>query len=531
MRNKLNGWKAVSRHLGCNERTAQLWERERGLPMHRIPGGPGQSVFAYSDELDAWLKSAPPTAPTSSAAATLQYAAGLLVLPFDYANGDASFPFIADGLAQELIGRLASTQLSSMRILSWTTAKTYRDTPKRADALARDLGIRYLVEGNLIAAGERWRVDIRLIDALADRVIFSDRFGCRGREVLLLQSQIAEAVTGHLSLVLAGDVTASMWTQEVDPAAFLCYLDGLRGFAEGSVDSLARALARLQESLAIDASFMPAKAMQGITLLQMDNYHIRRDPEATGRVRVLGSECLAEAPSLAATAFLDAAIASMYDFDWTRSEYRLTNALKAVPASVELRGRLANTLSIQRKHEEAAAVFAPAYQLDRSLEVTLNDARIRLWRRDFTGAYASFDEMLKQNPQHVFAHVMRAMTAIYQRDASRASGYIAAQPDAVQKQFQDLNAGSLAALEGRRSDAHGHRHAIVARARKGQGRWYYATMIDGLLNDAEAAGQSLANAADQREISCTIASVDPSLDSVRDAPQMRKVIKAMGLPV
>lgn len=418
-----------------------------------------------------------------------------------------------------------------MRVLSWTTAKTYRDTPIRAETLAQELGIRYLVEGQLVAAGERWRVDIRLVDAQADQVIFSDRFGCSGREVLLLQSQIADAVTGHLSLVLAGELTEAMWTREVDPAAFLCYLDGLRGFAEGSVDSLTTASARLQEALTIDPSFMPAKAMEGITLLQMDNYHIRRDPEATLRVRKLGSECLAQAPAMASTAFLDAAIASMYDFDWARSGSRLATALKAVPASVELRGRLANTLSIQRKHEQASAVFAPAFHLDRSLEVTLNDTRNRLWRRDYEGANAGFEEMLRQNPRNVFAHVMRTMTALYQRDTARAQECIASQPEGLQHQFYHVNVGSLAAIDNRPDDARRHRNYIIRHARKNEGRWYYATMIDGLLGDAEAAAESLAQAASQREISCTIAAVDPSLDAVRDDPAVRKVIQSMGLPV
>jgi phage terminase large subunit-like protein len=56
-------------------------------------------------------------------------------------------------------------------------------------------------------------------------------------------------------------------------------------------------------------------------------------------------------------------------------------------------------------------------------------------------------------------------------------------------------------------------------------------MIDGLLGDAEAAGQSLAQSMAAQEISCTTASVDPSLDAVRDAPSVRRVIESMGLPV
>jgi hypothetical protein len=54
-RRRLDSWKAIASHLGRNVRTVIRWERERALPVHRVPGGRTGSVFAYTDELDAWL--------------------------------------------------------------------------------------------------------------------------------------------------------------------------------------------------------------------------------------------------------------------------------------------------------------------------------------------------------------------------------------------------------------------------------------------------------------------------------------------
>lgn len=52
---RLDSWKEIAAYLGRNERTVVRWEKEKGLPIHRIPGGQRQSVFAYRDELDEWL--------------------------------------------------------------------------------------------------------------------------------------------------------------------------------------------------------------------------------------------------------------------------------------------------------------------------------------------------------------------------------------------------------------------------------------------------------------------------------------------
>jgi hypothetical protein len=56
---RLDSWKAIAAYLGRDGGTVRRWERTRGLPVHRVPGGKGSSVFAYTGEIDAWLRSAP----------------------------------------------------------------------------------------------------------------------------------------------------------------------------------------------------------------------------------------------------------------------------------------------------------------------------------------------------------------------------------------------------------------------------------------------------------------------------------------
>ena len=57
--NRLDGWKAIGDHFGRDPRTVQRWRDERGMPVHRVPGSRGGSVFAYRGELDEWLNSQP----------------------------------------------------------------------------------------------------------------------------------------------------------------------------------------------------------------------------------------------------------------------------------------------------------------------------------------------------------------------------------------------------------------------------------------------------------------------------------------
>jgi len=62
-RHRLTSWKEIASHLGRDVRTVLRWEKDRGLPVYRVPGATGRIVFAYTDELDAWAKGGSPAAP------------------------------------------------------------------------------------------------------------------------------------------------------------------------------------------------------------------------------------------------------------------------------------------------------------------------------------------------------------------------------------------------------------------------------------------------------------------------------------
>ncbi len=67
-RERLDSWQEIAAYFGRDERTVKRWEKERALPVHRIPGGARSGVFAYTEELARWVNGSKTAAPEISSA-------------------------------------------------------------------------------------------------------------------------------------------------------------------------------------------------------------------------------------------------------------------------------------------------------------------------------------------------------------------------------------------------------------------------------------------------------------------------------
>jgi tetratricopeptide (TPR) repeat protein len=75
---RIDSWKEIAAFFGRDERTVKRWESQRGLPVHRVPGGARGTVYAFTGELTAWLRSAEQQRETPGLAATEQKAESVL---------------------------------------------------------------------------------------------------------------------------------------------------------------------------------------------------------------------------------------------------------------------------------------------------------------------------------------------------------------------------------------------------------------------------------------------------------------------
>ena len=118
----------------------------------------------------------------------------IAVLPFDNLSGDPAQQFLADAIAEDLISNLAHDLWFD--VIARTSTQKFRDNKAGIADIATELGARYIVDGSLRKAGDRFRISVVLIDANDGRQIWDERFERVVDDLFALQDEIALCVAG-----------------------------------------------------------------------------------------------------------------------------------------------------------------------------------------------------------------------------------------------------------------------------------------------------------------------------------------------
>ncbi len=118
------------------------------------------------------------------------------VLPFDNMGGNPDDDYFVDGLAEDLLDRLASFR--TFPVISWPSSRDYRDPDRDPREVASELGARYLVRGSARRSTETVRVNVRLYDIESGIQIWSNRYDRALADVLDVQDEISSAVVSQM---------------------------------------------------------------------------------------------------------------------------------------------------------------------------------------------------------------------------------------------------------------------------------------------------------------------------------------------
>jgi TolB-like protein/Tfp pilus assembly protein PilF len=120
----------------------------------------------------------------------------IAVLPFQNMSGDPEQDYFGDGIAEDIITALS--KLRGFFVIARNSTFTYKGKMPDIRQVARELGVRYVLEGSVRKAGERLRVNGQLIDAMSGNHIWAERYDRPTNEIFALQDEITASVVAAI---------------------------------------------------------------------------------------------------------------------------------------------------------------------------------------------------------------------------------------------------------------------------------------------------------------------------------------------
>lgn len=147
----------------------------------------------------------------------------IAVLPLENLSGDPGQRYFADGLTDALTTELA--QISSLRVVSRTSAGRYREAGRSIPQIAKELGVDAVVEGSVARDNDHVRVTAQLIHGATDRHLWANSYDRKVGDVVTLESEVANEIAHQVAATLTPDEKARLLrARSVDPAAYDLYL-------------------------------------------------------------------------------------------------------------------------------------------------------------------------------------------------------------------------------------------------------------------------------------------------------------------
>ncbi|MEK0082012.1 adenylate/guanylate cyclase domain-containing protein [Benzoatithermus flavus] len=120
----------------------------------------------------------------------------LIVLPFANMSGDLELDYFSDGLTEDLTTQLARNP--ELRVAARNTAFAYKGKAVDVRSIARDLGVRYALEGSVRRGGDKVRITAQLIDATTGNHVWAERYDGEGSDIFALQDAVTQKVMSAL---------------------------------------------------------------------------------------------------------------------------------------------------------------------------------------------------------------------------------------------------------------------------------------------------------------------------------------------
>ena len=188
----------------------------------------------------------------------------IAVLPFDNLSADPNQVFFTDGMTDDLTTGLS--KVKGLLVIARNSTFTYKGKPVKVQQVAKELGVRYVVEGSVRRAGEQVRINVQLIDASSGHHLWAERYDGKIANIFALQDQINQKIISSLEVKLNSVEKSRIAREETTNLnAYDAFLKGWVHYKQMTPDDFSKASSYFKEAINLDAIY--ARAYGALALL------------------------------------------------------------------------------------------------------------------------------------------------------------------------------------------------------------------------------------------------------------------------
>jgi TolB-like protein/tetratricopeptide (TPR) repeat protein len=177
-------------------------------------------------------------------------------------SDDPDQEYFADGIAEDIITTLS--KIPSLFVIARNSTFTYKGTAIDVKQVARELGVRYVVEGSVRKAGQRVRITAQLIDATSGHHLWAERYDRDLSDIFAVQDEMTHEIVTAVDAELTEGEQIRVWRESAgDLAAYEHFAKGRDFYSRMTAKAMAQAQKEYEIALSLNPQFAAAHAYVG----------------------------------------------------------------------------------------------------------------------------------------------------------------------------------------------------------------------------------------------------------------------------
>jgi TolB-like protein/DNA-binding winged helix-turn-helix (wHTH) protein/Flp pilus assembly protein TadD len=424
----------------------------------------------------------------------------LAVLPLENLSHNPAEDYFADGMTEALINNLA--QMGALRVVSRTSVMQYKGGRKPLPEIAHQLRVDGVVEGSVLRAGDRVRISVQLIHAPTDQHLWAKSYDRDLRDVLALQSEVAQAIAAEIRTKLTPqEQTRLPAARRVERDAYDAYLQGRYLFwNRWTQDGLTKSVEFFQQAIDKDPGYAQAYAGLAECYNTLGAFQFLPPEDAYPCAKAAATRALELDDKLAEAHSSLGVVKILYEWDLASAEREFQRAIELNPQYAQAHSLYGRCLVLRDRPDAGLAQVKRAQELDPlSLVINTDLAAAFGFAGQYDEAIAQSRKVLEMDPNSWRGY--ERLGWAYERKGMYKEAIVAFQKAVnVSGEPRSLtNLGCAYAAAGKRKEA----RKLVERLQELSKRRYvsamHIAMIYAALGEKEAAFEWLDKAYERRE--------------------------------